>query len=230
MKSRLKLEKRIGTWKEEAAATKCASNNEGGRKVADERDRRPEEDKTSKEKEEGKCLFFPLTRFLCSTALYTPFPSGQPGGQAGHRRPSFLSPCWPCWPFKTRSSSGGRTPARRGTKGGWTSGVWWPGTCSPSTEWRRRTEDGLASYWGTAFKKMTVWKYEAVVGVAWLDCRAWQVLGGDTLSGSQFVSVVLLQETLLRGCAWFSQVTGEKSNVEAAQWLHSCSGGEANLQ
>lgn len=84
--------------------------------------------------------------FLCSTTLHAPFPSGRPGGRAGHRRPSFPSPCWPCWPVQTQSSSSGRTPARRGTKGGRTGGVWrrWH-TRAPSTQRTRRTEDSLAS-------------------------------------------------------------------------------------
>lgn len=98
------------------------------------------------EREGGREIsLFPLTSFLCSTALHAPFPSGQPGGQGGHRRPSFPSPCWPCWPFQTQSSSSGRIPARHGTKGGWTSSVWRPGAHSPSTQHTRRTEDSLMS-------------------------------------------------------------------------------------
>lgn len=106
---------------------------------------RRSERKLKRERGRKMSLFFPLTRFLCSTALHAPFPSGQPGGQGGHRRPSFPSPCWPCWPFQTQSSSSGRTPARHGIKEGWTSSVWRPGAHSPSTQRARRTEDSLTS-------------------------------------------------------------------------------------
>lgn len=67
---------------------------------------------------EGKRLFFPTDPLPLLRRPPCPFPSGQPGGQAGHRRPSFPPPCWPCWPVQTPSSSGGRTRARRGHKGG----------------------------------------------------------------------------------------------------------------
>ena len=133
------------SWsRKEVGGTECESTPKQKKQKTKEEERggwenrRPER-KTRKRKRRGRRLFFPLTRFLCSTALHTPFPSGQPGGQAGHRRPSFPSPCWPCWPFQTRSSSGGRTPARRGTKGERTSSVWWPGTRSPSTQGEQST-------------------------------------------------------------------------------------------
>lgn len=96
------------------------------------------------DEEEEKCLFFAPTPFS-SIALHAPFPSGQPGGQAGHRRPSFPSPCWPCCSFQTQSSSSGRTSAQHDTKEGWTRSVWRPGTRSPSTPRTSWTEDSLTS-------------------------------------------------------------------------------------
>lgn len=107
------------------------------------KNRRPERENYIEDRE-GKCLFFTPTPFSSIALLHAPFPSGQPGGQAGHRRPSFSSPCWPCCSFQTQSSSSGRTSARRDTKEGWMGSVWRPGTHSPFTPRTSWTEDSLA--------------------------------------------------------------------------------------
>lgn len=60
-----------------------------------------------KEKEEGS-VFFLLTLLLGSSALHASSPSGQPGGRAGHRRPSSPSPFWSRWRSKQEGCGGAR--------------------------------------------------------------------------------------------------------------------------
>lgn len=99
-----------------------------------------------REREEGQCLFFSRWPPSSSPPPSTPpSPLGSQVAKAGHRRPSFPSPCWPCWPFQTWSSSSGRTSARRGTKKGSTSERLKASTLAPSTQCTRRTEHSLAS-------------------------------------------------------------------------------------
>lgn len=55
----------------------------------------------------GKCLSL-LTLLLGSSALHASSPSGQPGGRAGHRRPSSPSPFWSRWRSKQEGCGGAR--------------------------------------------------------------------------------------------------------------------------
>lgn len=57
--------------------------------------------------------FFPLTLLLASRALHASSPSGQPGGRAGHRRPSSPSPFWSRWRSKQEGCGGARNDVVR---------------------------------------------------------------------------------------------------------------------
>lgn len=139
---------------------------EAGERDKKERKSRVDEKKPKKERERergGEMSLFSRWPPSSSPPPSTPpSPLGSQVAKAGHRRPSFPSPCWPCWPFQTRSSSSGRTSARRGTKKGSTSERLKASTLAPSTQCTRRTEYSLASsrrfYTKKAKQVLTKWQ------------------------------------------------------------------------